>query len=193
MMLQQPAFALSMAVIAVVVAQSTLSYALSPLSLMSLLPPSETYGNGGLGHLPITKNLHKRNMGDYNTHTSQIPNIFSGGLSNEEATMKSSASGMSEDEYADSNADFSRLWKRMTKNRKIETLGRLLKWTMNNEKPGMIGSLMDREMSDQATSGQQLKEMLKPRALRSNESKWSCVYGPYSCLKRASSAALNPF
>ena len=63
MMVQQPVFALSMAVIATLVVQSTMSYPLAPVSLVSLHPPPKTYGNGGLDHLPITKNLQKETEG----------------------------------------------------------------------------------------------------------------------------------
>ena len=60
-MLQRQASALCMAVSAVLVAESTMSYALVPFSLISRnLSTEAMYGNGDLEHLPEKWKLHKQ-------------------------------------------------------------------------------------------------------------------------------------
>ena len=157
-MLQQPALALSMAVIAVLVDQSTLSYAMPPLSL-SLHEQTE----GVMSH----------NMEEYITDTSKYPNIFNRNLNEEEETMMPSTSAKSEDEYGDSNADFPRLEKRAMRNQKIDAPGRLIKPMKNNEKPGTFSRLMN-----------WMRRIFKHKRARQNVSMTLCTHGPYGCFRK---------
>ena len=171
MMLQQPALALSMAVIAVLVDQSTLSYAMPPLSL-SLHEQTE----GVMSHnmeeqSTVSTNSHK--MEEYITDTSKYPNIFNRNLNEEEETMMPSTSANSEDEYGDSNADFPRLEKRAMRNQKIDGPGRLIKPMKNNEKPGTFSRLMN-----------WMRRIFKHKRARQNISMTLCTHGPYGCFRK---------
>ena len=108
----------------------------------------------------------------YYTCTKQIPNIFNRNLSDEEWTLKPSASAKSDGEYADSNADFPRSEKRIMGNQKIDALGRLIKPMKNNEKPGIVGAVMN-----------WIKEIFKPKTGRQNVRGTLCTHGPYGCFR----------